>query len=41
MKRSQERICEIAGDSHDKCTWAKQKVADATSRVERAGCDCS
>ena len=41
MKRSQERICEIAGDSHDKCTWATQKVADATSRVERAGCDCS
>ncbi len=41
MKRSQERICEIAGASHEKCTWAKQKVADASSRVERAGCECS
>lgn len=41
MKRSQERICEIAGASHEKCTWAKQKLADASSRVERAGCDCS
>lgn len=40
MRRSQSRICELAGESHDKCVWAKQKVADAASRLERAGCGC-
>jgi len=41
MKRSQERICELAGDSHPRCEWAKQRVADASERVEQAGCSCS
>lgn len=40
MKRSQERICEITGPAHEKCEWAKRKVADATARVESAGCRC-
>jgi hypothetical protein len=40
MKRSQTRICDLAGAGHERCSWAKQKVADATARVERAGCAC-
>jgi len=41
MKRSQERICEIAGAAHERCEWAKQRVAAATARIEKAGCSCS
>lgn len=40
MKRSRARICELAGEAHARCEWATQKVADATVRVERAGCEC-
>ena len=40
MKRSQARICEIVGEAHARCEWAKQKVTEATTRVERAGCEC-
>ncbi len=40
MKRSQQRICEIAGAAHERCEWAKQRVTEATSRVEKAGCSC-
>jgi hypothetical protein len=41
MRRSQERICELTTPTHERCEWAKQKVADATARVDRAGCACS
>ncbi len=41
MKRTADRICEIVGDTHEKCTWARGRVSDATERVERAGCECS
>lgn len=41
MRRSQERICEIAGTAHERCEWAKRKVGDAVARVEAAGCVCA
>ncbi|MBK7582726.1 MAG: hypothetical protein IPI67_21335 [Myxococcales bacterium] len=41
MRRSQERICEIAGDEHERCGWAKKRVSDASERVEHAGCSCA
>jgi len=40
MKRSQTRICELAGSEHERCTWAKERVAEASRRVESAGCRC-
>ena len=40
MQRSAERICSLAGESHERCTWARAQVQDARGRVERAGCSC-
>lgn len=40
MRRSADRICELAGAEHERCSWARERVADATGRVQRAGCSC-
>jgi hypothetical protein len=40
MKRTEARICELVGESHDKCTWAHARVKDAVARIERAACSC-
>lgn len=40
MKRTEARICDLVGESHDKCTWAHGRVKEATDRIERARCSC-
>lgn len=40
MRRSADRICELAGSAHERCAWARSRVADASERVQRAGCRC-
>jgi hypothetical protein len=40
MKRTEARICELVGESHDKCTWAHERVKEAVQRIERAQCSC-
>lgn len=40
MRRSAERICEIAGASDERCLRARRRVESAAERVERAGCAC-
>lgn len=40
MKRSAERICELAGSTDARCTSAQSRVARAKERVERSGCAC-
>ena len=41
MRRSADRICAIAGDDDPRCTHARARVEDASSRVARASCACS
>jgi hypothetical protein len=40
MRRSATRICEIAGNDNERCTWARQKLSASEERVQRAGCAC-
>jgi hypothetical protein len=40
MKRSAARICELAGSTHERCTRAKARVAEAERRIATAGCEC-
>lgn len=41
MRRSRDRICELAGDGDDRCTTAGERVKSAEERVSRAPCVCS
>lgn len=41
MDRSARRICELAGDDHERCANAQQRVGSARSRVTRACGVCS
>jgi hypothetical protein len=41
MKRAEARICELAGENSEKCSWAHARVKDAVDRIQRAGCACS
>jgi hypothetical protein len=40
MRRSAERICEIAGAADARCTRARSRVEEASERIERARCAC-
>lgn len=40
MRRSAERICELTGESDGRCSGARERVARAGQRIERAGCAC-
>lgn len=40
MKRSTDRLCELAGESSQKCRDARARVAESEKRVRDAGCDC-
>jgi len=41
MRRSAERICDLAGAAHERCTWANARVELAARRVADAGCSCA
>jgi len=40
MRRSAGRICELAGQSDERCARAKQRVEQAQSQIGRAACRC-
>ncbi len=40
MRRAADGICGITGDSDQRCRNAQERVAEARSRVEGAGCRC-
>jgi hypothetical protein len=40
MRRSADRICEIAGGADARCTRARGRVGEASERITRAGCAC-
>ena len=40
MQRSTARICELAGETDDRCIGAKDRVERAEARVNGAGCRC-
>jgi hypothetical protein len=40
MRRSAERICELAGADDERCTRARGRVAAAEERIRRAQCEC-
>ncbi len=40
MRRSAERICEIVGEPDARCTRARERVDESSTRVEKAGCVC-
>jgi hypothetical protein len=40
MRRSAERICELAGADDERCTRARGRVAAAEERIRHAQCEC-
>ena len=40
MRRSADRICELAGSADARCVNARRRVDEATARVARASCSC-
>jgi hypothetical protein len=40
MRRSAERICELAGASDERCTRARGRVSAAEERIRHAQCEC-
>ena len=40
MRRSAEKICELAGETSTRCARAKSRIARAADRVRDAGCEC-
>ena len=40
MKKSADRICELAGTADERCTRARARVSAAEQRIRRAQCEC-
>ena len=40
MRRSADRICELAGSADERCTRARGRVSAAEDRIRRAQCEC-
>jgi hypothetical protein len=40
MRRSADRICELAGASDGRCAGARERVEEAQGRILKAGCRC-
>jgi hypothetical protein len=40
MRRSAERICELAGPDDERCTRARGRIAVAEERIRHAQCEC-
>jgi hypothetical protein len=40
MRRSAERICELAGPSDERCARARSRVSAAEERIRQAHCEC-
>jgi hypothetical protein len=40
MRRSAERICELAGAADERCARARGRVSAAEERIRRAQCEC-
>lgn len=41
MRRSVQGLCRLTGDTNERCTKARRRLAEAGTRVREAGCSCS